>query len=108
MNDNGPARPLGLRRFSYPRSAALAAWLVPALISPALAAGAIIDRQSCMTELASAEETVVRANIDSATFRALSDRLAEMRTLCGNDDYDGAQAKLRDVMNALGDLGSKS
>ncbi len=75
---------------------------------PTFAAGAIVDRQSCMAELASAEEAIVRANIESAAFRALNDKLAEMKTLCDGEDYAGAQTKLRDVMNALGGSGSSS
>ncbi|HSM41308.1 MAG TPA: hypothetical protein VK862_11205 [Afifellaceae bacterium] len=108
MNISVSARLPGLHCLRPMRSAAIAVSLVPALILPAFAAGAIIDRQSCMSELASAEEAIVRANIDSAAFRALSDQLAGMKALCEGDDYTGAQTKLRDVMNALGDAGSKS
>lgn len=103
MNSNLPSR-----HFCYPRAGVVAACLVLASIEPVIAAGAIVDRQSCLAELASAEEAVVRANIDSTTFRQLSDRLADMRTLCGNDDYDAARTTLRDVLNALGGSGSKS
>lgn len=108
MIGNGPGRPIGLRRFSYPRSVAVAAWLVPVVMPSAFAAGAIVDQQSCLAELAGAEEMIVRADIDSTTFRGLSDQLAEMRALCEADDYAGAQTKLRNVINALGDPGSKS
>lgn len=71
---------------------------------PAFSAEAITDQQSCGAALTKAEETIVRANIDSGTFRALNDKLVDMRALCGKNDYAGAQIKLADVMTALKDL----
>ena len=74
---------------------------------PAFSAEPITDQESCGTALTKAEDAIVRANIDSGTFRALNDQLLEMRALCGKDDYAGAETKLVDVMNALKDLPKK-
>jgi len=74
---------------------------------PAFSAERITDQESCGTALTKAEDAIVRANIDSGTFRALNDQLVEMRALCGKDDYAGAETKLVDVMNALKDLPKK-
>ena len=67
----------------------------------------ITDQQNCGTELGKAEDAIVRANIDSGTFRVLNDQLVEMRALCEKQDYSGAQTKLADVMSALKDLEKK-
>ncbi len=75
---------------------------------PAFSAERIVDPESCKTALSGAEDTIVRADIDSATFRVLNDQLVEMRNLCANEDYTGAETKLLDVMNALKDLQKKS
>jgi len=73
----------------------------------AMSAGRIADQESCMAALNGAEDAIVRANIDSGTFRVLNDQLVEMRALCGREDYPGAESKLTDVTNALKDLEKK-
>ena len=74
---------------------------------PAFSAEPITDQESCGTALTKAEDAIVRANIDSGTFRVLNDQLVEMRALCGKDDYPGAEIKLSEVMNALKGLEKK-
>lgn len=86
----------------------VAAIFAVCVAGPALSAGAIADKNSCLQELTKAEDAIVRANIDSSTFRQLNDQLVEMRRLCDTEDYPGAQTRLLDVMNALKDLGSQS
>ena len=56
-------------------SVLVAAILVIFSAWPAFSAEPIADQQSCGAALTKAEETIVRANIDSATFRALNDKL---------------------------------
>ena len=75
---------------------------------PAMAAEQIADQGGCIAAITQAEDAIVRANIDSATFRVLNDQLVEMRTLCGQDDFAGAEAKLLSVTNALKDIEKKS
>jgi hypothetical protein len=108
MNRYAQPRPLGLIGHRTVQVVLIAAISAAVSALPALSAGAITDQQSCMTELGKAEDAIVRADIDSATFRLLNDQLVEMRTMCGNEDFAGAQTKLLDVMNALKDLESKS
>lgn len=82
----------------------VAAMLVIFSAWPAFSAEPITDQKSCGAALTEAENTIVRANINSGTFRALNDQLVEMRALCGKNDYAGAQTKLAGVMTALKDL----
>jgi len=75
---------------------------------PAFSAELITNQESCGAALTKAEDTIVRANIDSGNFRILNDHLVDMRSLCAQEDYAGAEAKLLDVMNALKDLEKNS
>ena len=85
----------------------IAAILVIFSAWPASSAEPITDQESCGTALTKAEDAIVRANIDSGTFRALNDQLVEMRALCAKEDYAGAETKLLEVMNVLKDLPKK-
>ena len=71
---------------------------------PAFSAEPITSQENCGAAIAKAEGEIVRANIDSGTFRALNDQLVDMGTLCAQDNYAGAETKLANVMNALNDL----
>ena len=86
----------------------VAATLVICSAWPAISAEPITDQESCGTALTKAEDTIVRANIDSGNFRVLNDHLVDMRALCAQEDYAGAETKLLDVMNALKDLEKNS
>jgi hypothetical protein len=99
-----PARTHGRRALQI---ILLAAMLAGILARPALAAERIADQDGCMAALNKAEDAIVRANIDSSTFRVLNDQLVEMRTLCGREDFPGAESKLADVTTALKDLEKK-
>lgn len=95
------------------RNVALIALLMIAILAifsamPAYSAEPINDPESCKAALNGAEDTIVRADIDSATFRLLNDQLVEMRNLCAQQDYNGAETKHLDVMNAVKDLQKKS
>ena len=85
----------------------VAAILVICSAGPVFSAEPITDQESCETALTKAEDTIVRANIDSGTFRALNDQLVEMRALCAQEDYAGAETKLLKVMNTLKDVPKK-
>lgn len=85
----------------------IAAFLVIISSWPAVSAERITDQENCGTALTKAEDAIVRANIDSGTFRALNDQLVEMRALCAKEDYAGAETKLLEVMNVLKDLPKK-
>ena len=88
-------------------SVLVAAILVIFSAWPASSAEPITNQENCGAAIANAEVTIVRANIDSGTFRALNDQLVDMRDLCAQDDYAGAETKLANVMNALKDLPKK-
>ena len=75
---------------------------------PAYSAEPITNQESCATALSKAEDAIVRANIDSGTFRVLNDHLVDMRALCAQQDYARAETKLLDVMNALKNLEENS
>ena len=85
-----------------------AAILVIFATRSALSAERITNQESCGTALTKAEDAIVRANIDSGTFRVLNDYLVDMRALCAQEDYPGAETKLLDVMKALKDLEKNS
>jgi hypothetical protein len=73
--------------------------IIPA--ASAISAERITDRNSCGAAVTTAEDAIVRANIDSNTFRLLNDQLVETRVLCDQDNYSAAESKLAGVMNAL-------
>ncbi len=75
--------------------------------APALSAEPITDRNSCGTAVTEAEDAIVRANIDSNTFRLLNDQLVETRDLCHQDNYADAESKLAGVMKTLKDTAKK-
>ncbi|MDX1401536.1 MAG: hypothetical protein R3245_06415 [Kiloniellales bacterium] len=108
MSNENTARPTWSAVSGMPWVVPVAAVFVAIIAGPASSAGAIADKSSCLEELTKAEDAIVRANIDSSTFRQLNDQLVEMRTLCDTEDFPGAQTRLLDVMNALKDLGSQS
>ena len=109
-NATAPLRSIGNQAL---HTAVIVSVLVAAILVifsawPAFSAEPITDQESCGAALTKAEDTIVRANIDSGTFRILNDHLVDMRALCAQEDYPGAETKLLDVMNALKDLEKNS
>jgi len=109
-NATGPLWPIGNQAL---HAAVIVSVLVAVILVifsswPASSAEPITDQESCGTALTKAEDTIVRANIDSGNFRVLNDHLVDMRALCAQEDYAGAETKLLDVMNALKDLEKNS
>jgi len=105
----GPLWPIGKRAF---HTALIAGGLIAAIFVlffawPAFSAEPITDQESCRTALTAAEDAIVRANIDSDTFRLLNDQLVETRALCDQDNYTAAEPKLAGVMNTLKDTAKK-
>ena len=105
----GPLLPTGNRAL---HSALVASGLIAAILVlfsawPAISAETITSQENCGAALTKAEDAIVRANIDSGTFRALNDQLVDMRDLCSQANYTGAATKLATVMNALKDLPKK-
>ena len=88
-------------------SVLVAAILVIFSAWPAISAETITSQENCGAALTKAEDAIVRANIDSGAFRALNDQLVDMRDLCAQGNYAGAETKLANVMNALKDLPKK-
>ena len=89
-------------------SVLVAAILVIFSAWPVSSAEPITSQENCGAALTEAEDAIVRANIDSGAFRVLNDHLVDMRALCAQEDYAGAETKLVDVMNALKDLEKNS
>jgi len=108
-NATGPLWPIGNQALD---AAVIVSVLVAAILVifsswPASSAERITSQENCGAALTKAEDAIVRANIDSGAFRTLNDHLVDMRSLCAQGDYAGAESKLLDVMNALKDLPKK-